>query len=294
MIPGTRPDGIFTTGALQEIININNSKPGSRAVIIGSEHVSLSSSITLKKKGISIAGMIEKDPKLHTFPSVARAMSLFYRFPIYRGVSVQAILGNSRVEGVELTENGENTADKLACDLIILTGRFRPYCPLIDFSPIQMDQSSHGPVIDMNYMTSIPNIFAAGNVLRGADMHDLCALEGRRVAKNIVRRLEQSSYHEDEGFFLKAESPIRYVVPQKILPDKIKSCLLPSLVPGCSIQVEHTMNKSVLEAWSAGRLIWEKAYSRLIAHHRIPIPIWKFDLSRVDKKEGVTLRLRNE
>ena len=122
-------------------------------------------------------------------------------------------------------------------------------------------------------------------------MHDLCALEGKKSAENILRRFEQPEKEADEMFSLKAEPPIRYVVPQKIRSDRIKANLLPTLVPACSIQVEHSMDKPVIEAWSADRLIWRKSYRRLIANHRIPIPIWKFDLKHVNEQAGVILKL---
>ena len=292
MIPGTRPDGIFTTGTLQELINLKGQRPGNRAVIIGSEHIAFSSVLTLKKKGITIAGMVEEDPKLHTFSTVAAAMSRFYNFPVFRGASVQSIFGDSRVEGIEISGKNGEKSQRIICDTLILTGKFRPYSPLIDFTSIQIDSATRGPLIDMSFMTSVPNIYAAGNILRGADMHDLCALEGKSAAENILRRLEQPENEEDEVFYLKAEPPIRYVVPQKIPPNRISPHLMPALAPGCSIQVEHSLNKSVIEAWSGHRLIWRNTYRRLIADHRIPVPIWKFDLKHVDKKDGVALKLQ--
>jgi thioredoxin reductase len=293
MIPGSRPDGIFTTGTLQELINLKGQRPGNRAVIIGSEHIAFSSVLTLKKKGIAVAGMVEEDPKLHTFSTVAAAMSRFYNFPVFRGASVRSIFGDSRVEGVEIYAKNGGKSQRLTCDTLILTGKFRPYSPLIDFTSIQIDSATHGPLIDSSFMTSVPNIYAAGNILRGADMHDLCALEGKGAAKNILRRFEQTENEEDEVFYLVAESPIRYVVPQKILPDRTKAKLPPTLVPGCSIQVEHSMDKPVIEAWSADRLVWRKSYRRLIANHRIPIPIWKFDFKHVDERAGVILKLHD-
>ena len=293
MIPGSRPEGIFTTGTLQELINLKGQRPGNRAVIIGSEHIAFSSVLTLKKKGITIAGMVEEDPKLHTFPTVAAAMSRFYNFPVFRGASVRSIFGDSRVEGVEIAGKNGKKSQRINCDIFILTGKFRPYSPLIDFTSIQIDSATHGPLIDTSFVTSVPNIYAAGNVLRGADMHDLCALEGKKAAENILRGLEYTGNNGDKGFYLKAEPPIRYVVPQKILPVQIKARLLPILVPGCSIQVEYSMDKPVIEAWSADRLIWRKSYRRFIANHRIPIPLWKFDLRHIDERAGVVLKLHD-
>jgi hypothetical protein len=292
MIPGSRPDGIFTTGALQELINIEGQKPGNRAVILGSEHIAFSSVLTLKRKGIAIAGMVEEDQKLHTFSSVAAAMSRFYNFPVFRDASVRSIFGDSRVAGIEISgKNGKNP-QRINCDTLILTGKFRPYSPLIDFTSVQIDSATRGPMIDMSLMTSVPNIYAAGNILRGADMHDLCALEGKMAAENILRGLEGTDYSKEEGYFLKAKPPIRYVVPQKILTDRIKTRLLPKLAPGCSIQLEHSIDKPVIEAWSSDRLIWRNSYRRLIANHRIPIPLWEFDLKHVDERAGITLKLQ--
>ena len=125
-------------------------------------------------------------------------------------------------------------------------------------------------------------------------MHDLCALEGKRAAENIIRRLKHPKPEEDEGFYLKAERPIRYVAPQKILPDQISAPISTRLGPGCSIQLEHSFNKPVIEARSAGKLIWRKSYRRLIANYRIPIPLWEFDLKHVERKEGVKLELQKD
>jgi hypothetical protein len=198
------------------------------------------------------------------------------------------------VKGVQLGGDKDKESYEIECDTVVITGKFRPDSSLIDFTPIEMDSATSGPLIDSNFMTSVPNIFAAGNVLRGADMHDLCALEGKRAAQSILNTFERTANEEDEGIFLTSEAPIRYVVPQKIMPGQIKSVFMQKLLPGCSIQLEHSFERPVLEAWSADKLIWSRPYRRLIANHRIPIPVWKFDLSRVDENSPIRLRLRKK
>jgi pyruvate/2-oxoglutarate dehydrogenase complex dihydrolipoamide dehydrogenase (E3) component len=295
MIPGKRPAGIYTTGALQEMVNVRKQKVGNSAVIVGGEHIALSSVFTLKKKGVSIGGVLEEDLDLNTFRSVARVMSFIYGSPIYRATCVASVLDNDhhRVKELKLGKEESNQFDRIKCDTVIITGKFRPYSSLIDFTPIEVDSNTYGPIIDSNYMTSVPNIFAAGNILRGADMHDLCALEGRMAARGILKGIELAGYEKDETICLKAEAPIRYVVPQKIRLNQIKSVSAGSLFPGCSIQLEHSFDKPILEAWSDDRLIWRRAYRRLIGNNRIPIPISKFDLSQVDKRLPVTIKLRS-
>lgn len=292
MIPGSRPAGVFTTGTLQELVNLHHLKPGNRALIVGSEHVAFSSVLTLRRAGTSVAGIVEEDVELATYPSLARAMSFLYRFPIYRGTSVNAILGEKRVEGVELVTEREGNIFQVECDTVVITGKFRSYCPLIDNTPVEQDLSTYGPVVDMNLMTSVPNIYAAGNILRGADMHDLCALEGKEAAENIVKRLRSGETERGESITISAEFPIRYVIPQKIIPGQIEYHRSSWFYPGFAIQVAHTLKDPVLETWSGTKKIWEHSYSKLIANTRTPLPIREFDWNRLNKEKGITLKVK--
>ena len=293
LIPGARPSGILTARTLQTICNVWHRKPGKRALIIGSEHIALSCVMTLKHAGAAVAGLVEKDSLLQTYPSIAKAMGFIYGFSIYKGTSVKAILGKNRIEGVVLLWEKKKKVFKVECDTLVIPGKFRPDSALIDNTPIVRDPLTLGPLIDTNLMTSVPNIFAAGNILRGADMHDLCALEGIKAAKSIIEKLEPKGNDAKESIVIHAEPPIRYAVPQKIFPGKSKSNLFPRLHPGYSIQLEHTTKNLALEAWSGGQIIWKSAFSRLIANKRIYVPTEKFDWKRVNKKEGITLKLQS-
>jgi len=290
-IPGERPAGIYTTGTLQQMVNVDHVKPGKRALVVGSEHVSLSCVWTLWRAGTSIAGMVEEDPELHTYASAAKAASFFFRFPIYKGTSVEDILGRSRVEGVNLVDKGREKSFTVDCDTVVITGKFRPVSALIDNTAIERDPLTEGPVVDANLMTSVPNIFAAGNVLRGADMGDLCGLEGKRVGQNILKNLKESQPEGVEYISIRAESPIRYVVPQKIIPKALPKPLPSSFRPGFSIQTEHTLKNPTLEAWSGNERIWKGSFSKLLATNRTPLPVNKFDWNRVDPKQEIVLRI---
>ncbi len=292
LIPGTRPAGIYTTGALQQMVNLQHQSLGHRAVIVGSESVALSSLLTLRHAGLSIAGMVEEEDKLQTVAILASAMSLARGFPIYRGTSVKSILGQMRVEGIELLRKGDKTPVLLECDTVILTGKFRPDSKLIDGTPILRDPSTQGPLVDMDLMTSVPGIFAAGNILRGADMHDLCALEGKKAAQNILKGLRLGQTGQRKGLTIRAEAPIRYVVPQRILWDQRRSCIFTRHYPGHSLQVEKTLLRPTLEAWSGNKKIWEKTFLKIIGNRRLPLPVHRFDWDRVDPEKGITLRLR--
>ncbi len=117
LLPGTRPSGIFTTGTLQQLVNLRRLKPGNRALILGSEHVALSSVFTLRASGTTIAGLVERDAELHTYASLAAFMSHLVGFPIIKNAALHRIMGDRRVEGVELLAGG--TAKTIQIDLTI-------------------------------------------------------------------------------------------------------------------------------------------------------------------------------
>ena len=225
---------------------------------------------------------------------VAKALSFFLNFPIHKGTYVNEILGNKRVEGVELIDKKTEESFKVPCDTVVMTGRFRPDSALILGNDIEVDPCTFGPVVDSGYQTLVPNIFAAGNILRGADMHDICALEGRRAAQSILKGLSSSKGEQEEYISIRAEPPIRYVVPQRILKSEIKRHRASWFSPGYSIQVAETVRNPILEASSNGERVWRRSYSRFIANTRIPLPVEVFDWNSVNPEKGIVVTLKNK
>ena len=234
LIPSARPAGIFTGWQLQQMVHLFRLKPGKRAVVIGSEDAAFSALMTLRQAEVSIAGIVEEDAEYQTYPLLARAMSRYYGVPICLGTSIKSILGIDRVEGVELAGRNDEKTTPVECDTVIVTGKFRPISNLLDHTLIIRDPATSGPVVDADLMTSVPNVFSAGNLLRGGDMHDLCALEGRLVAHSILKRIA-GRIEGNRWVSLRGTPPIRFVVPQKIAPSRIESRLVPFLSPGVGI-----------------------------------------------------------
>ncbi len=291
-IPGTRPAGIFTTGSLQQIVNLQKVKPGKKALILGSEHVSLSAALTLKRSKTKIVGMVSEDPRLQTYPIAAKAISSALGFSLFKGASIEAIFGKKRVEGVRLVwEDTQRTSD-IECDMIVCTGRFRPDAALIYKTGIIENPASLGPEVDTNFMTSQEHIFAAGNILRGADMHDICALEGRMAARRILESVGSKTVQEDTRVAIEGMHPIRHVVPQKLVPEDLWNQKTPFRTSIVSTQVSRSLKKVLLEAWSGDRKIWSRRYARLIANKRLPVPVDSFDWSKVDRSRGIVLKAR--
>jgi len=294
VIPGPRQSGVFTTGSLQEIVHVCGEKPGTRAVILGSEHVAFSCAITLKKAGVSIVALVEEETLVNTYSWIAKAMSAVYRFPIYTGTSVESIIGTNKVEGVELLNNRTKRRFTVPCDTVIMTGKFRSYSPLIDNTAIAMDVSTAGPMIDSGFMTSVPGIFAAGNVLRGADMHDLCAIEGREAAQRIIQLIKGGDeITTDEYAHFSAEFPVRHIVPQKIGVRALDNAKGNGYGTGVTLQLAYTIPNPTLEAWSGNELIWSRTFSRVIGNNRVVLPVHAFKWDRMDLNHDIVVKLKN-
>ena len=232
---------------LQQMVRLFHLKPGKRAVVIGSEDAAFSALMFLRNAGVSVAGIVEEDAEYQTYPFLARAMSRHYGVPVYLGTSVKSILGIDRVEGVELAGRSDEKTTHVECDTVIVTGKFRPISNLLNNTLIARDPATSGPVVDTDLMTSVSNVFSAGNLLRGGEMHDLCALEGRLVAHSILKRIA-GRIEGDPWVSLRGTPPIRFVVPQKIASFRIESRLFPFLSPGVAIQLDATIRAANLEA----------------------------------------------
>jgi len=122
-------------------------------------------------------------------------------------------------------------------------------------------------------------------------MHDLCAVEGRRAARSIIRVLESGDIDPGQYISIRAKRPIRYIVPQRIAPAQIRRRFFSKLFPWPAIQLERTLKNPVIEAWSGKEKIWGASFWKLIANNRYPMPVEKFDWKRVDSREGVTLEV---
>jgi len=265
------------------------------AVIVGGEHVALSCAVTLRRSGGVIAAMVEEAPLLNTYPWAAKAIGTACRFPVHTATALESIFGEKRVEGIALFDRRSRKRFSISCDTVILTGRFVPYSPLIDGTAVAMDPLTSGPIIDDRFMTSVPGISAAGNVLRGAEMHDICALEGRRAARAIAILLkEEARPATGECIRLWAESPIRHVLPQTIGADALKvgrpRCKDRSAV---NFQLDHTVRRPVLEARSGEKLLCRKRFARLYGRKQVVLPVHKFNSGLLGKDRKITVRLKD-
>jgi thioredoxin reductase len=195
MIPGTRPQGVYTTGSLQRFVYQEGLPVGKRAVIVGAELVSLSALMTLMHARVKCAGMITEESKHQIeFPYVLMKWGLadiLTRTPIMTNVRVTNIFGHKQVEGVEIT-HGNGQSELIECDSVIFSGSWISENEIARLGGLEIDPITKAPKINTSFRSSVKGVFVAGNLLRGGKtvhIADKCAIEGAQAGRAIAEFL---------------------------------------------------------------------------------------------------------
>ncbi|MBI5964186.1 MAG: FAD-dependent oxidoreductase [Chloroflexi bacterium] len=194
MIPGTRPQGIFTTGSLQRFVYQEHLPIGERAVIVGAELVSLSALMTLMYANVKCLMMLTEESRHQIqFPYIAvkwAVADILSRTPVITNTRITNIFGRKRVEGIELTHANGQT-ENVECDTVIFTGDWIPENEMARLGGLEINPITRGPKIDSSFQSSVKGVFVAGNLLRGVETADRCALEGMKAGRAIAKYLKK-------------------------------------------------------------------------------------------------------
>jgi len=211
-IPGDRPNGVMTTGQLQNLVHLKHQAVGTRAVVVGAELVSWSAVITLREAGCATVAMTTVFDQPESYAALAIPGRLALRVPIARRTRVIRVIGRERVEGVEIEQIGTGRRRVIACDTVIFTGDWIPDYELAQSNGLVMDPGSRGPLVDTALRTSRDGIFAAGNLLHPVDTADVASLDGVHAAHQVMRWLAGEQAPETAARIM-ADAPFTWVSP---------------------------------------------------------------------------------
>lgn len=186
-IPGSRPAGVFTAGLAQRYINIENLKPGSRAVILGSGDIGLIMARRCTLEGISVEGVYELMPYANGLRRNVKNCLDDFGIPLHLSTTVTRVIGRGRVEAVEVSQVDEHQAPIpgteriVPCDTLLLSVGLIPENELSVAAGVELDPRTRGAVVDQSLQTGVPGIFACGNVLHVHDLADNVTTESERA-----------------------------------------------------------------------------------------------------------------
>jgi thioredoxin reductase len=229
-IPGSRPAGVFTAGTAQNLVNLQNIRLGREAVILGSGDIGLIMARRLVFEGMAVKGVFEIMPWAGGLERNVRQCLGDFGIPLELSTTVIEIKGRDRVEGVVVARVGESlrplpgSARAVPCDTLLLSVGLIPENELTRRAGIEISSITGGAVVDDRLMTSVPGIFASGNVLHIHDVADWASTEGFKAgesaALHAAARLPVSATVR-----VRPGGEVRYALPQLIRSGTEKTVL---------------------------------------------------------------------
>ncbi|MGI6315189.1 MAG: NAD(P)/FAD-dependent oxidoreductase [Christensenellales bacterium] len=225
-IPGTRPAGVFTAGCAQRLVNMEGYMPGKEVVILGSGDIGLIMARRMTWEGAKVRMVCELMPYSSGLSRNIVQCLEDNEIPLRFSHTVVDILGRERVEGVVVAEVDANlrpipeSFETVPCDTLLLSVGLLPENELTEMAGAEMDRRTRGAVVDENRQTSVPGIFACGNVLHVHDLVDNVSEEAAKAGGAAAAYIRGEVGHA-AVITLKNGEGVSYTVPQRITdPEK--------------------------------------------------------------------------
>ena len=222
LLPGSRPAGVFTAGTAQRFVNVEGFMPGEKFVILGSGDIGMIMARRLTIEGARVERVLEIMPYLTGLTRNYVQCLLDYGITLEKQRTVNRIIGADRVEAIEAVSVDEawqpipGTKEIIPCDTLLLSVGLIPENELSKKAGVLLDPVTNGPFVDDRFMTSVPGIFAAGNVVHVYDLVDWVTEAGYVAGKGAAAFARAEKVTAGEQIPLIAGDNIRYVVPHKL------------------------------------------------------------------------------
>ena len=265
LVPGSRPEGVLTTGLLQQLVELRSPRIGTRAVIVGAEHVSFSALLTLVHAGVRVAGMATHLPRHQSLPGAAVGAALRYRVPLWTRTLLTEIRGLPRVEEVELRDLGTGATRAVTCDTVVFTADWIPDHELSVTGGLELDPGTRGPQVDTALRTTHAGLFAAGNLLQGAEPADVAALSGRHAAAAVAGWLNQCD-RWPERVPIVCRPPLLWISPNAVSGGE------PPPRDRFALRSSAFLDGSDIEIRQHDRLLWTGRLRRMVPGRSSSLP----------------------
>jgi len=221
LVPGDRPSGVMTTGELQQRVYLAGEQLSGRALIVGAEHVSFSALLTLAHAGAEVTALVTERATHESYGVFRLAAALRWHTPVWTSTAVSQVIGRHRLTAVELREVPTGRVRRVDCETLVFTGDWVPDHELARRSGARLERRSRGPAVDTALRTSVPRLFAAGNLVHPAETADVAALGGRHAARSIAAALRAGDPAVPAGVPLLVGEPLAWISPSMISADLV-------------------------------------------------------------------------
>ena len=231
-IPGLRPAGVFTAGTAQRLVNIEGYMPGREVVILGSGDIGLIMARRMTLEGAKVKCVCELMPYSGGLKrNIVQCLDDF-NIPLLLSHTVIDIKGKERVTSVVIAEVDERskpipgTEQEIACDTLLLSCGLIPENELSRSAGVEINPSTNGPIVNESFETSIPGVFACGNVLHVHDLVDYVSEESGRAGRSAARFVKNKAAAEGPVIKIRNGNGVRYTVPSFVRVNELSDDLV--------------------------------------------------------------------
>lgn len=221
--PGTRPAGVYTAGCAQRLVNMEGLMPGKKIVILGSGDIGLIMARRMTWEGAKVEMVCEIMPFSSGLNRNIVQCLKDNDIPLYFNTTIVEIHGKERVTGVTVAEVDPatrlpkmETSRFVECDTLLLSVGLIPENELTTAAGIEMDRVTSGAKVDASRQTSVPGIFACGNVLHVHDLVDNVSQEAQIAGENAAK-FALGTLPVADTVKVIPQGGVRYVVPQQLV-----------------------------------------------------------------------------
>lgn len=227
-LPGTRPAGIYTAGTAQRYVNMEGYLVGKRVLILGSGDIGLIMARRMTLEGAKVLACVEVMPYSGGLTRNLVQCLQDFDIPLYLSHTIVGIEGKTRVEKAVVAEVGPDrkpipgTEMAFAVDTILLSVGLIPENELTRQAGIAMDPRTKGAAVFENMETSLPGVFACGNVAQVHDLVDFVSAESEAAGAAAAAYLQKGGQAGGRVLTVAPGDGVGYTLPQRIRPGNVE------------------------------------------------------------------------
>lgn len=258
-IPGSRPAGIYTAGTAQRLVNMEGYLPGRKVVILGSGDIGLIMARRMTLEGAKVQVVAELMPYSGGLKrNIVQCLDDF-GIPLKLSHTVVDIRGKKRVEGVTIAqvEKGKpvpGTEEYYECDTLLLSCGLIPENELSRAAGVELNPVTNGPAVNESLETSIPGVFAAGNVLHVHDLVDYVSEEAGAAGRHAADYILGGEPITGKTLPITCKDGVRYTVPLSVRP----ACLDPEGTMTLRFRVSDVFTGKQIAIYAGDKLLYSR------------------------------------